>query len=145
MECVGAMEETYINEFGFFFFFRIAVAVSSACDEVSGCSGWGGGATVAGKQVHTSLCSAPEGSLFGGQQLEEKHHQEGTARRRCTYLERSTFGFVWSGSADMVSGRVGRRRVGIQERQKLSKEGFGGVKRAVVGEGKGKLGRGGLK
>jgi hypothetical protein len=49
---------THINEFGFFFFLRIAVAVSSFC---------GGSAIMAPKEVSfavfTSLTSAPDGSL----------------------------------------------------------------------------------
>lgn len=48
---------TYINEFGFFFFLRMAVAVSSFC-------GGSVRATSARRLViATSLCSAPDGSL----------------------------------------------------------------------------------
>ena len=50
-------EIAYINEFGFFFFLRIAVAVSSFC----------GGSVIATAKRHlvmlTSLASAPDGSL----------------------------------------------------------------------------------
>jgi hypothetical protein len=52
-----ASGRTYINEFGFFFFLRMAVAVSSFC---------GGSAIKASERraaVLTSLASAPDGSL----------------------------------------------------------------------------------
>jgi len=73
---------TYISEFGFFFFFRIAVAVSSFCgrlvvllSELSG-------------SLPTSLCSAPDGSLEFVNSCRGSQSLEGQA-----YLERSTLGF----------------------------------------------------
>jgi hypothetical protein len=52
--------DSYINEFGFFFFFKMAVAVSSAWVDVS--SEASNSETVASCQL-TALCSEPEASL----------------------------------------------------------------------------------
>lgn len=54
----GIAEGTYINELGFFFFLRIAVAVSSICGGLSA-----GPSFEASEGVFTSWCSAPDGSL----------------------------------------------------------------------------------
>jgi hypothetical protein len=48
---------TYISEFGFFFFLRIAVAVSSTC------GGLVGFISTVPLVKFTSLCSPPDGSL----------------------------------------------------------------------------------
>jgi hypothetical protein len=48
---------TYINEFGFFFFLRMAVAVSSSCGELAGVI------FDIPAVIFTVLCSAPDGSL----------------------------------------------------------------------------------
>jgi hypothetical protein len=82
---------TYIREFGFFFFLRMAVAVSSFC---------GGSARAVAEGclvVPTSFGSAPSGFLRFCQSRSQTD-----VWWRATYFERSTLGLEWSGSADIL-------------------------------------------
>jgi hypothetical protein len=54
----GLIVQAYMSELGFFFFLRIAVAISSSCGELVSA------ASLRGRAVATFLGSAPEGSLL---------------------------------------------------------------------------------
>ena len=56
-DACGAVAQTYMSELGFFFFLRIAVAISSSCGKLVSA------ASLRGRAIATFLGSAPEGSL----------------------------------------------------------------------------------
>ena len=80
----------YMSELGFFFFFRMAVAVSSACGvsvrvTLESCL-----------EIATSLRSEPEGSL----RVVSSFSSEAGGKQ--THFERSGLGALYSGSADIL-------------------------------------------
>lgn len=107
----GDSEFSYMSELGFFFFLRMAVATSSSCGGLAG--------LIAGLSgsLPTVLCSPPEGSL-GMSVAVTASGERGAARQ--TYLDRSTLGLVWSGSADMVRGQGVVSETNCEYVQKLS-------------------------